>query len=155
MSRKLRDIIANPDLDIFSSPILQTSIVGELLLDVFPITPVLPSQPIQFDVPATFLQMTDPNFIINVAVKITNTDGSNLVNDAEVACTNLLLHSMFRDVILKVNDTVVSQGTGCYPYKAYIETNYTFSSQAKQSAIGLPQMYIQETGGSFNSIDGT
>lgn len=148
-----KEIAANPDLDIFSLPLIQTSIIGEQVIDVYPIAPVTKGQAIQFDTPATYSQMTDPNITIYVEVKIINADGTKLVKDAEVSPTNLLLHAMFRDVILKINDIVVSQATGAYPFRAYMETNFTYSSAGKQGAIGIPQMYYQETGGKFQSID--
>lgn len=85
-------------------------------------------------------------------VKVTNADGTALAKDTEIACINLLLHAMFRDIVMKVNDTVISQGTGSYPFRAYIETNYTFSAAAKRSAVGIPNYTIKKQQGSFSLL---
>jgi len=119
--------MSNSALDVFSSPLIQTNVVGEQILDLHPITPIVQGQTVQFDVPPSFTQMTDPNMLLNVAVKIKNADGTDIVNDAEVAPTNLLLHAMFKDIICKANDSIINQATGAYGYKSYIETNYTYS----------------------------
>lgn len=144
-----------PDMELFNSQSIQTSITGEQVLEIYPLNPITNDQPIQFDVPSTHTQLTDPNFLLLIDAKITQDDGSNLPNDSDVAPTNLFLHSIFKDIILKVNDTVVSQATGAYGYRAFIETNYTFSTAAKEGAIGIPQLYYQEPAGLFNSLDVT
>lgn len=142
-----------PEMNLFKSPLIQTSITGDQVLEVYPLNPITKNQPIQFDIPPTYTQLTDPNVLLIIEANVTQDDGTNLPNDSDVAVTNLFLHSLFKDIILKVNDTVVSQATGAYGYRAYIETNYTFSSAAKEGAIGIPQLYYQEPSGLFNSVD--
>lgn len=47
MGRKLKKkIAANPDLDIFSLPLIQTSIIGEQVLDIYAIAPMTRGQSI-------------------------------------------------------------------------------------------------------------
>lgn len=98
--------------------------------------------------------MTDPFFLLSLKVKIVNGDDTPLAADAKVAPVNLTMHSIFRDVVFKINGTIVSQATmGTYPYKAMIETVYTYSEQAKEGAIGQPQLFIKEPSGKFNSFE--
>jgi len=78
MGKLERQFAANPDLDIFSSPLLQTSIKGEQIIDCFPIAPLNHGQSIQFDIPASYVQMTDPMFKLYVQTKITQPDGKAL-----------------------------------------------------------------------------
>ena len=74
--------------------------------------------PNQSDLPETFTQMINLSCLLKVSAKITKAGGSNLDNDAIVAPVNLLLHSMFKDVALKANGTIISQVTSSYPYRA-------------------------------------
>uniref|UniRef100_A0A915HZP7 Uncharacterized protein n=1 Tax=Romanomermis culicivorax TaxID=13658 RepID=A0A915HZP7_ROMCU len=79
-------------------------------------------------------------------------DNTNLAADAKVSTVNLALHTLFKDVVLKDNLVIVNQATGTYPYRAYMETVYTYSTAAKNGAVGAPQLYYKETAGKFNSF---
>lgn len=50
---------------------------------------------------------------------------------------------MFRDVTLQINGSVVEQSCGNYLYKAYIQTQYMYSKNAKEGAQGQCQIYYQ------------
>lgn len=126
------------------------SIVGESEVEFYPINPLVSGDPIQFDIPESYTQFTDPGIFLKVNAKLTEADGTVLKDKARVAPVNLTLHSLFKDVILKVNGIIVNQATGCYPYRSYFETNFTYSTAAKNGAIGIPQMYQKETAGKFN-----
>lgn len=129
-----------------------SSFTGEHETEYYPITPLTAGESIQFDIPESTTQLTDPNFFLKIKAKIVEGDGTVLKDNAAVAPVNLTLHSLFRDIVLKANGTIISQATGTYSYRAYIETNYTYSSPAKNGAIGLPQCYIKETAGKFNAV---
>lgn len=129
-----------------------SNIVGFQEVEFYPISPLSAGDPIQFDIPETLTQLTDPNFFLKITVKITEGDGTPLKDNAIVAPCNLALHGIFRDVILKANGTILNQATGTYPYRAYFETNYTYSTAAKNGIVGIPQLYYKETAGKFNTI---
>lgn len=140
------------DLDIFSPSFIQTAIKGEQIIEFFPISPLINTirqQVIQFDVPETFGMFTDPAMLLVIKAQIKGTDGSTLTGDEVIAPVNLTLHAMFKDVVLKVNGVNVNQSNGTYNYRSIIETNFSYSPAAKQGAIGIPQMYIQETANRF------
>lgn len=129
-----------------------SNIVGFQEIEFYPISPLAAGDPIQFDIPETLTQLTDSNFFLKVTVKITEGDGSILKDNAVVAPANLALHSIFRDVILKANGIILNQATATYPYRAYFETNYTYSTAAKNGIVGIPQLYYKEAAGLFNTI---
>lgn len=128
-----------------------SSIVGESEVEYYPINPVVSGESIQFDIPESFTHMTDPNFILKLVCKVVEGDNTILKDAARVAPVNLTLHALFTDVVLKANNVILNQATGTYPYRAYIETNFTYSSAAKSGAIGIPQMYYKETPGKFHA----
>jgi len=130
---------------------LETSILGEVEQEFHPINPLVFLEPIQFEIPETYQQLTDPSFLLKISCKITEADGSVLKDDVRVAPVNLTLHGLFSDIVLKINNTIVSQASGCYPYKSYIETNFTFSTAAKNGAVGIPQQYYKERAGKFEA----
>ena len=141
MPRKMNDLD-----QIISS----ASITGESEVEFYPINPMVSGDPIQIDIPESYTQFTDPGILLKVTAKITEADGTVLKDGARVAPVNLTLHSLFKDVILKANGTIINQATGCYPFKAYIETNFTYSTAGKSGAVGIPQMYYKDKAGAFN-----
>ena len=59
---------------------------------------------------------------LHVAAKITKADGTAYAKDAEVAFINNTLHSLFSDVIISINDTIVEGGQheGSYGYSVQL-----------------------------------
>ena len=70
--------------------------------------------------------------------KVIKADGSNLDADEKVGAVNNLLHS-FRQVDVFLKEKQVTQATGTYAYKAYLETllNYGPSAKKSQPTAGL------------------
>lgn len=141
-----------PSFDFFTDSEIQSSIVGEQEIEFYPINPIIYGEPIQFDIPETLTQLTDPNFLLKVKAKIVEKDGADLKADVRVGPVNLLLQSLFKDIVLKANGTIINQASGTYPYKAYIENVYTYSSAAKNAAAGSPQMYYKDRAGEFHAV---
>ena len=64
-------------------------------------------------------------------------NGKNLPNDAEVALVKLFLHSLFSQVNISLNGTLVSTASDMYSYRAHIETLLSYSQDDKQWACPL------------------
>jgi len=54
--------------------------------------------------------------VLYVKAKITANNGGNLAVDAEVGPVNLFLHSLFSQVDISVNGTLINPSTNTYPY---------------------------------------
>ena len=74
---------------------------------------------IDFDIPGSGKQYIDTNNIqLYVHAKIAQPGiGNNLVEDNTVTPVNLLLHSLFSQVDVSLNGTLISNSTNNYPYK--------------------------------------
>jgi hypothetical protein len=75
------------------------------------------------------------NTYLFVEAHIVNTDGSDLDADTDVGPVNLLMHSLFSDVTVSLNEKLVSPPTSRYPYRAYIETFLNYEPAAKESHL--------------------
>lgn len=131
---------------------MNPAITGETKIDFYPMNPLIEDQPIQFEIPATSTQFTDPKFLLKVNAKIIKEDGTILDDTVRVGPVNLTLHALFSDVCLKANHTIINQLNGAYPFRAYIETVYTYSSADKNRFFGAPQMYYKDKFGSFDKL---
>jgi hypothetical protein len=77
-----------------------------------------------------------------VRAKIVDKNGSDLTNTDEYSVCNYLLHSMFSQVDLLINNQSVTDGNNCYGYKAFIQSIISngqdyFLSQAQTSLFFL------------------
>ena len=76
--------------------------------------------PIEFNIPGSgedYIDLT--NTFLHLSEKITAADGANIADDAAIGPVNLLMHSLFSQVDVALNDKLVSLLTNTYAYRAY------------------------------------
>ena len=80
--------------------------------------------PIEFEISGSGEDYVDfaNTVVLYVKVKITANDGTNLAADAAVGPANLFLHSLFSQVDISLNGTLITPPTNTYPYRAMFET---------------------------------
>ena len=94
-------------------------------VEYHPLTTVTEGSPIKFDISGTGEDYID---FANKA-KLTANDGANLVADAAVGPVNLFLHSLFSQVDVSLNSTLITASTNTYPYRAMLETLLTYGEE--------------------------
>jgi len=60
--------------------------------------------------------------MLYVKAKITRADGTNLAVDSPIGPSNLFLHSLFLQVDVSLNGTLITASTNTYPYRANMDT---------------------------------
>ena len=112
---------AKSELDLFSVPPTQTSIESGTFVEYHPISSLADGAPIEFEVGSSGDDYIDfANSYLYVRAKITKGDGSNLADTAKVGPVNNFLHSLFSQVDVSLNGTLITNSTNTYPYRAYI-----------------------------------
>ena len=86
------------------------------------------------------------NSYLFVKAKIQRADGANLDNADEVGPVNNFLHSMFSQIDIQLNGTLISSSTNTYPYRAYIESLLSYGPAAKASHLTAALFYKDEAG---------
>jgi len=107
--------------------------------------------PIEFDVIGSgedYLDLT--NVMLYVRAKVTQANGNNLAEDSTSAPVNLLLHSMFSQVDVSLNGTLISSSTNTYPYRSMIETLLSYGEDAKKSQL-TSELFYKDDAGRMNS----
>ena len=141
------------ELDLFAVPPTQTSILKGQWVQFNPLTNVVDSDLIEFNVTGSTEHYLDlAHTIFNVRAKIVKENGTDLEDDDVVAPTNLLLHSMFSEVDITLNDKLISASSNTYPYRAILETLLTYGPAAKSSQLTSALFYKDEAG-KMNSVD--
>lgn len=135
------------ELDIFAIPPTQTSIESGSYTEYHPISSINDGIPIEFSISGTGLEYIDvQNTQLYVRAEIVNNDGTAIGNDAQVAPVNLFLHSLFSEVDVKLNETLITTTNNTYSYRAYLETLLSYGSDAKDSQL-TSALYYKDTPG--------
>jgi len=142
----------NSELDLFAVQPTQTSIEEASVVEYHPISSLANRAPIDFDIPGSGEQYIDTNNIqLYVRAKIVRPGiGNNLVEDT-VAPVNLLLHSLFSQVDVSLDGTLISNSTNTYPHRAMLETLLSYGSDAKASQL-TSELYYKDDAGRMDTF---
>jgi len=141
------------ELDLFSVPPTQTSMEQGSWVEYHPMTTVADGSPIEFDISGTGEDYIDfGNTILYVKAKVTALDGTNLPADAAFGPVNLFLHSLFLQVNISLNGTLITASTNTYPYRAMMETLLSYGEDAKTSQL-TSALYCKDLPGRMDSVD--
>lgn len=131
------------ELNIFSQAKIQGAVLGHSIVPLKPVNAVtLPLSTLEFhssgsndfyrDLSQTYLRLR---------VCLRGEDGSIPDVEEDVACVNLLLHSLFQTFELFFNEQCVSR-IDHYGYKSYIETLLNYSSEAANTHLTTSMFYL-------------
>lgn len=141
-------------LDLFNVPPTQTSVEEGFHIEHFPLATLAEGSPIEFAVNGSGEEYVDlHNTFLHIKAKVVRPDGANLPAGAEVAPVNYLLHSMFSQVDISLNDVLVTNASNCYPYRAYLEALLGRGMDAKQAQL-TAALYYQDTRGHMEVVAG-
>ncbi|KAK7095801.1 hypothetical protein V1264_005166 [Littorina saxatilis] len=141
-------------LDLFSVPPTQTAVQEGMFVEYHPLATLAPGAPIEFTISGATSEYLDlSNTYLHVRAKITKADGTNLDADSHVAPVNYWLHSLFSQVDISLNDTLVTNSENTYPYRAYLEATLNYGREAKKSHL-TSAMYYRDSSNHLDETDG-
>ena len=144
----------NTGLDLFSLPPTQTSLESGQLTEHFPVAALTPSAPIEFIIRGSGEEYLDlSNTLLHIRAKITKNDGGILDDDANAVPVNYWLHSLFSQVDITLNDTLITPSQNTYPYRAYMETVLNYGRDAKKGHL-TAALFYQDTPGYVDTFSG-
>ena len=138
------------ELDIFIVPPTQTSIESGSTVEYNPIASIADGTPIEFSITGGGQDYIDlSNTELYVKVKVLRADNTPITATDPVGPINLLLHSLFSEVDISLNDTVVTSSNNTYAYRAYLETLLSYGPSAKKSQL-TSALYNKDVAGHMN-----
>src|SRR6266536_5161155 len=144
---------AKSELDIFDVPPTQTSIESSNVVEYNPVATISDGTPIEFNVTGTGQDYLDlANTLICVKAQIFRPNNTDINPTDQVGPVNLFLHSLFCEVDVSLNDTLVTSSNNMYPYRAYLETLLSYGPQAKQSQL-TSALYYKDVAESFEDAN--
>jgi hypothetical protein len=128
---------AKSELALFDPIPVQTSIESASFVDYYPISDVTGNlAPIEFFIPSNnenYLDLNDT--ALYVRMKIVMPDGTSLKPNAAICPSNFALYSLFKDISLTLNETVIQGGDNLYSYRAAMNSLLFFDTSAKKTQM--------------------
>ena len=136
------------ELDLFSVPATQTSIESGSFVEYHPISSLTNDKtPIEFVINGSGAEYLDiSNTQLYVRAEIVDATGTAIDAAATVGPVNLLMHSLFSEVEVKLNDKTITNSDNTYPYRAYLETLLSYGPDAKQTQL-TSSLYYKDIAG--------
>ena len=144
-----------PELDLFSNAPLQTSTEQGQWIEYHPLATLEQTGIIELNIDGAGDEHLDLyNTYCYVEAKLVQQDGTPLPEDAPAAPVNLMMHSLFNQVDVSLNEKPVTPSKNTYPYRAYLETLLSCGQEAKASQLTMGLWY-KDTAGHMDSVKGT
>ena len=121
-----------------------------------PLTSLDSGGPIEFVIPGTGDAYLDlANTYLLIRAKVVRGVGTDLAADTPVAPVNNWLHSLFSQVDVYLNDTLVTPSSNTYPFRAYVDTVLSYGAKAKNTQL-TSQLWYKDTAGHMDAttVDG-
>ena len=139
------------ELDLFAVPPTQTSIEDGRWIEHQPLTSLDSGGPIEFILPGTGDAYIDlANTYLLIRAKVVRAVGTELAPDTPVAPVNNWLHSLFSQVDVYLNDTLVTPSSNTYPFRAYVDTLLSYGAEAKTTQL-TSQLWYKDTAGHMDA----
>jgi hypothetical protein len=137
------------ELDLFEVPPTQVSFEAARIVEYYPIS-VIDNGPIEFFISGSSDEYIDlSQTFLYIKAKVEGTGNGKSHSPA-----NNLLHAMFQQVDVSLNETLVTASVNTYPYRAMMETLLNYGSDAKDSHC-TASLFYKDTAEKMNSYDGT
>ena len=148
--------LINPELDLFVDHPLQVEFEDRKTERISPNSEQYTST-ITFEVPNNREQCyLDPSSIrLELTTGIEKHDGTNWINMAKgdkIFPINNFMHSLFKDVTVEMNGTVINQHTNNYPYVAYLNTLLTYNEDYLDTQ-GASFLWEKDQAGAMDTVD--
>ncbi|XP_071101799.1 uncharacterized protein F54H12.2-like [Haliotis cracherodii] len=129
-------------LNLFTLPPYQTSVQKHYFVNVRPLSQINDSTPLEFHVSNSGGDYVDlKRTRLHLKVKVTQTDGTALAEDENVAPVNLFLQSLFSQVTVYLQNQLVSSTNNHYAYKSMMKTLLEYGHEAKSTQLTTQLFY--------------
>ena len=147
------DMCCKSELDLFSMPLTQMSIMKGPWVEYHPVSNITDSGPIEFNVAGTAEEYVDlSQTMLHVLAKVVNANDSDLDAEAPVGPVNLLLPSLFSQIDVTLNEKLVTQPSNTHAYRSYIETLTHYGEGSMTSQL-TEQLFYKDKAGKLDAVN--
>lgn len=143
------------ELDLFTVPPTQVSIEDGVWDDILPF-PNFKTSTVQFEIKAdgehyVDLAQTELWMTLALCKKNTETPFGN-ADEVNVGLVNNLMHSIFKNCQISVNNIEIENSNSHYPFRAYFENLLCYNHEAKETFLAQ-ELFIKDTYKNMDSFD--
>ena len=149
------------ELDLFTIPPTQTAVEDGIYDTILPNSGFETNNNIEFRIPGDsvhYIDLSATELYADVEVLGATGTAPVITPKEMLAAANKpvlpvcnLLHSMFKNITVRFNTTIVEQTQDLYPYRSYLEDTLNHDHEAKNSFL-VTQLYAKDTAGQFNNM---
>lgn len=122
---------AKSEVDLFALPPTQTSIENGQWVHYKTVSTISENAPLEFVVPGSEDYIDLSQTLLSLSIKICKDDGTNCAVADNIAPVNNIMHPMFSQVDVHLNQKLISPPNNTYAYKSYLETLLNYDAGAK------------------------
>ena len=141
----------NSGLDLYSVPATDTSLLhGAKWIEYSPL--VAGVDPIEFTIPkgtTSFIDLSKTELLVEI--QIVKDTGEDL-DGKTAAFVNNPLHSMIKQLSIRLNGTLITEQSDTYAYRAYIESLLNYTAAEKGSFL-TSALFYKDTAGNMDETD--
>ena len=147
---------AKSELDIMATPPTQAMILGGKWTDYYPISSLDPNneEPITFLIPSSNeeYKLLDKT-LLHIQAQVVGEDGKTITDtNNKCAPVNLFFQSLWSQIDVSFNDTMVTGPVTGYAYKSYIQRLLNFGEPAKTSHL-TSALFYKDTAGEMENFE--
>ena len=118
--------VTSPALELFKVPPTDFSIASRRKVTIHPFTTGITPIDFQIDPQSEYIDLSQSEF--EIELKLKKADGTNLIAAATTTAflVNNLAHSLFKQISVRLNNTLISPQTDTYAYKAFVDQVLNF-----------------------------
>jgi hypothetical protein len=134
-------VCASSDFDVFADRPVQTSTVRTVEICHKPTTGV-DHHDIEFTVPGDEERYIDPDMQLYIKGQLLEANGAELDIKDYTAAVNNMLHSLFEQCNMSLNNISIIPSADNYKYRSYFESILTYGSDAAESHLTNAYWYL-------------
>ena len=132
--------VKNPALNLFQVPPTDLSMMSYRMVPIHPFTTGINPIDFQIDPQEDYVDLSRSYFEIELRLQKAAGAG-NVVAAENTFLVNNIAHSLFKQISVRLNNTLISPQTDTYHYKAYLETLLNFNRDDGETIL-KPQGWV-------------
>ena len=133
--------VMSPMLDLFKVPPTDFSIASRRKVPIHPFTTGITPVDFQIDPQSEYIDLSQSEFELQLKLKKADGTALTAADTSTIFLTNNFAHSLFKQISVRFNNTLISPQTDTYAYKALIDTALNFDRDDGETIL-KPQGWV-------------
>ena len=133
--------VVTPMLDLFKVPPTDFSIASRRKVPIHPFTTGITPGDFQIDPQSEYIDLSQSEFELELKLKKADGTALTAADTSTIFLTNNFAHSLFKQISVRFNNTLISPQTDTYAYKALLDTALNFDRDDGETIL-KPQGWV-------------